>query len=61
MFTLSILTGYCLGSWCTVSYSDGFETWADCHRERLAVVQQSTVPSDAILVARCAPTKKRDS
>lgn len=61
MFTLSILTGYCLGTWCTASHTHGFETWADCHRERLAIVQQSTVPSDVILIVRCATTKNSDS
>jgi len=55
MWDLVLLTGYCMGLWCTVSTTPGFETWEACDRERAAIVATQLVPDDTVVIAQCEP------
>ncbi|QLB38280.1 hypothetical protein phiGT1_68 [Sulfitobacter phage phiGT1] len=57
MWTLTVLTGYCMGVWCTVDYNKGFPSWDACNAERAAIIAADNPDDDTVIVVKCTPTK----
>lgn len=58
MWTLTTLTGYCMGMWCTVSFNPGFPTWEACDAERAAIIATNIPADDTVIVVKCTPNSK---